>query len=80
MSKKIWYVKFPTFQYKENVKELAITNGLKIVDAQFQGKNEQCKDVPKLTVIKTDKVKGTKADKIQEVLSTDEIIIEEPKE
>ena len=58
MDKKIWYVNFPTFQYKENVKELAIKNGLKIIDAQFQGDNEQCEKAPKLTL----KVKPEKVD------------------
>lgn len=58
MDKEIWYVNFPTFQYKENVKELAIKNGLKIIDAQFQGKNKQCEKAPKLTL----KVKPEKAD------------------
>lgn len=54
MSKKIWYVKFPTFQYKENVKELAVKNGLRIVDEQFQGENKQCEKAPKLTLVKAD--------------------------
>lgn len=72
MDKKIWYVNFPTFQYKENVKELAIKNGLKIIDAQFQGDNEQCKNAPKLTLIKADK----KAEKVEEVIP----VVEEEKE
>lgn len=45
---KIWYVEFPTYQYNEDVKELAKKNGLKIIDAQFDAGNGE-KDVPKLT-------------------------------
>lgn len=48
---KIWYVEFPTYQYNEDVKELARKNNLKIVDAIFQGENEQCEEAPKLTLI-----------------------------
>ena len=51
---KIWYVEFPTYQYNEDVKELARKNNLKIVDAIFQGENEQCVKPPKLTKIKKD--------------------------
>ena len=47
--KNIWYVEFPTFQYKEDVKELARKNDLKVVDARFQGKDNQCDDAPSLT-------------------------------
>lgn len=64
MDKKIWYVNFPTFQYKENVKELAIKNGLKIIDAQFQGDNEQCEKAPKLTLkVKPEKVDNKEPEK-----------------
>jgi len=48
---KIWYVEFPTYQYNENVKELAVQGGFKIVDAKFQGENKQALKVPKLTSI-----------------------------
>lgn len=48
---KIWYVEFPTYKYNEDVKELARKNNLKIVDAIFQGENEQCEEAPKLTLI-----------------------------
>jgi hypothetical protein len=48
---KIWYVKFPTDMYVENVKEVAKANGLKIIDAKFQEDNKQCDNAPKLTVI-----------------------------
>ena len=54
----IWYVEFPTFQYNEDVKDLARKNNLKIIDAIFQGENKQCEKVPKLTL----KVKPEKAD------------------
>ena len=54
----IWYVEFPTFQYNEDVKELARKNNLKIIDARFQGDNKQCEKAPKLTL----KVKPEKAD------------------
>lgn len=58
---KIWYVEFPTYQYNEDVKELARKNNLKIVDAIFQGENEQCEEAPKLTLI-GEKPKSTKKD------------------
>lgn len=45
---KLWYVEFPTYQYNEDVKELAKKNGLKIIDAQFDAGDGE-KDVPKLT-------------------------------
>ena len=54
----IWYVEFPTFQYNEDVKDLARKNNLKIIDARFQGDNKQCEKAPKLTL----KVKPEKAD------------------
>ncbi len=69
---KIWYVEFPTYQYNEDVKELARKNNLKIVDAIFQGENEQCAKPPKLTKIKKD------TQKIEE--SKEEIILEEKEE
>jgi hypothetical protein len=47
---KPWFVGFPTYQYNENVKELARKHGLKIVDAKFQGTTPQSDGVPKLTV------------------------------
>ena len=52
MAKEIFYVEFPTFRYEEDAKAVAAKNGLRIVDAAFQGKNEQCKNVPKLTLKK----------------------------
>lgn len=57
---KIWYVEFPTYQYNEDVKELARKNNLKIVDAVFQGNNKQCDNPPKLTLI--GEKKSTKKD------------------
>ena len=53
----VWYVEFPTFQYNEDVKDLARKNNLKIIDARFQGENKQCDKPPKLTNIKGSKEK-----------------------
>lgn len=47
---KAWYVDFPTFQYKEDVKDLARKNGLILVDAKFKGDKKQCEKAPKLTI------------------------------
>ena len=52
-----WYVEFPTYRYVEDVKELARKNGLKIIDAKFQGENKQCDKAPKLTLKKELEVK-----------------------
>ena len=52
-----WYVEFPTYRYVEDVKELARKNGLKIIDAKFQGENKQCDKAPKLTLKKEFEVK-----------------------
>lgn len=49
-SLKLWYVEFPTYQYNEDVKELAKENGLKIIDAKFDV-GDGVKDAPKLTKI-----------------------------
>jgi len=46
---KVWYVKFPTYQYNEDVKTLAKENGLKIIDAKYD-KGDGVKDAPKLTI------------------------------
>ena len=63
----VWYVNFPTFQYNEDVKELARKAGLRIVDAKFQGKNKQCEDAPKLTVKKDEaKIEAEKAEQAKE--------------
>ena len=53
----IWYVEFPTFQYNEDVKDLARKNNLKIIDSRFQGDNKQCDKPQKLTKIKGSKEK-----------------------
>ena len=65
---KIWYVEFPTYQYNEDVKELARKNNLKIVDAIFQGENEQCSKPPKLTKIKkgSQKIEESKEEEVIE--------------
>jgi hypothetical protein len=47
---KVWYVKFPTYQYNEDVKALAKENGLKIIDAKYDN-GDGIKDAPKLTII-----------------------------
>jgi len=33
--RKIWLLAFPTYQYEEDVKQLAAKAGLKIIDAKF---------------------------------------------
>ncbi len=48
----VWFVGFPTFRYKEDVKVLARKAGLKIVDAKYQGDAPQCEKPPKLTLKK----------------------------
>jgi hypothetical protein len=50
-AKKTWYVVFPTYQYNEDVRDLALKKNLKIVDARFKGSNKQCPNAPKLTKI-----------------------------
>ena len=53
MSKKrtaTWYVDFPTYQYCEDVKQVAKDNGLKIVDSAYRGAESQCDNPPKLTL------------------------------
>ena len=65
MLKEIWYVEFPTYKYKEDVKELAQRNNLKIIDATFQGKNKQCEKAPKLTLkVKPEKVDNKEPEKV----------------
>ncbi len=52
MSKsKIWYVDFPTYQYKEDVKSIAKAKGLRVIDSKFKGEDKQCTNAPKLAVI-----------------------------
>jgi len=45
----IWYVKFPTFQYNEDVIALAKDAGLRVLDARFDA-DDGADDVPELTV------------------------------
>lgn len=59
---KKWFVEFPTYQYNEDVKELAVKNGLKVVDAQFDDGSGV--DGPKLTK-KGEKAKPPKAPKVE---------------
>lgn len=73
MSKKIWLVKFPTYQYNEDVQSLAMMNGLKIIDDRNKdriGDKFIEKNPPKLTIkgAKPKKQKSTKQeDSKQEV-------------
>ena len=82
---KIWYVEFPTYQYNEDVKELAKKNGLKIIDAQFDAGDGE-KDVPKLTKVgekdvpKLNKTKGKKQEQEETIEESVEETIEEVKE
>ncbi len=34
-TRKVWLVELPAYQYKENVKDLARTHNLRIIDAKF---------------------------------------------
>lgn len=59
-SRKIWLVDFPTYQYNEDVKSLAVKAGLKIIDSRHKkliGKDFLEENPPKLT---TKKTKATK--------------------
>lgn len=50
--KLIWFVEFPTHQYKEDVKALARKADLRIIDAKFKKgfkEEEVAKEVPKIT-------------------------------
>lgn len=52
MTKQYWLVDFPTYQYKENVKRLALEKGLRVLDKRHaKGINPEliAKDVPTLT-------------------------------
>ena len=51
-----WFVKFPTFLYKEDVKELAIRHKLAVIDDRYQGNRPQCQNPPKLTLKRKKKV------------------------
>lgn len=49
---KVWLVEFPTYQYEEDVKQLAKSKGLKVIDSRFAGSiNPELveKSPPKLT-------------------------------
>lgn len=46
---KTWFVKFPTYQYNEDVVAIAKEKGLKIIDAQFDD-GSGIKDAPALTI------------------------------
>ena len=49
--KKVWYVEFPTYRYKEDVKDIARIERLVIVDAKYQGDESQVANAPKLTLL-----------------------------
>jgi len=66
----VWYVKFPTHLYKEDVKALALKNNLKIIDDRFQDGAEQCVNAPKLT-LKTAKAKELKKQTVEKTLIED---------
>lgn len=35
-NKKLWFLEFPTYRYKEDVKKLAAKNYARIIDAKFR--------------------------------------------
>jgi len=47
---KIWYLKFPTHQYNEDVNALAKEAGFKIIDARFAEGKESDVGFPRVTV------------------------------
>lgn len=53
-TRKIWLVEHPTYQYEQDVKQLARRNDLVIVDARFADRfdDDQLAKGPKLTVKK----------------------------
>jgi hypothetical protein len=55
MKNKFWFIEFPTYQYKENVMELAHVNHLEIVDIKFKSSMN-----PDLAVSEKDALKLTK--------------------
>lgn len=55
MNKKIWFLEFPTFMYKEDVKALARKADVKIVDAKYKKDYPAemiAEQVPKVTKLK----------------------------
>ena len=53
ITKKIWYVDFPTYQYNEDAIALAKENNLEIIDSRHKGKptgKDIATDTPKLTI------------------------------
>jgi hypothetical protein len=62
-ARKIWFVAHPTSQFAEDVKMLALTNNLQIIDARFAGdypKEMHASKTPTLTSL-TEKAKAEKA-------------------
>jgi len=66
--KKIWLVKFPSYIYTQNVKDIARQKGLKIVDAKYAENYNGREDVltaqeaPKLTLKKEFQTKPADAE------------------
>lgn len=65
---KVWFVDFPTFQYKEDVKALAASKQLRVINSRFRDKFSDdevvdAKSAPKLTKIKVEKPKTEEAEK-----------------
>lgn len=57
---KIWLVKFPTHQYKEDVKALAVKAGLKIIDEKYKDSIDPklvADEVPSLSLKRKPKAK-----------------------
>ena len=49
--KKVWYVEFPTYRYKEDVKDIARMKRLMVVNAKYKGDDAQVANAPKLTLL-----------------------------
>ena len=60
-SSNIWYVDFPTYQYKEDVKSLAKERGLKLIDSRFDA-GDGMANPPKLTRIGEDEYVNSEHD------------------
>ncbi len=48
-TRKLWFVKFPLFQYNEDVRVIARKNDLKIIDIRYKGDKKQVANAPELT-------------------------------
>ena len=63
---KIWYVDFPTYQYNEDVQELAKASGARILDARFDDGTGS--ELPKLTLKNSGKSKVIETPKADETI------------